>query len=462
MGKEVVLFGAGIYAEKYRTLLEYLGMPFQYLSDNDSSKIGLEIWGRKIIPPYDLINKKCNIIISCTHKKAIEQQLVDMGIADKLLRIEDLAKELQGKFKKDKICISARIPEKQSIILDMYEGDGWGGTEMWAATVAKGLREKGKEVILFGSELQPPLNEEYEYMVERFPDLHTFEKIVKSMVSKLPFALINNFAGYAYMAAVMLKILYPDKVKIISVIHNDDGSLYNAHMVYADYVDKFLCVSDRIRMKIIQEYGLDEKKVFFKEQPILCDENYKRSYNLAWRPIRIGYAARIVKMQKRADLFPELINYLEREKINYELCIAGDGECVSQIKDFLQSTTLMGTVKMIGRLQKKNMPDFWKQQDIFLNFSEFEGTSLSMLEAMSYACVPVVTNVSGVSEFIQDGRNGYVREVGDLMGLVSAIKCLEVDRNKLEIFGERCRQEILMRCRIKDYSQFICDTISGA
>ena len=462
MEREVVLFGAGIYAEKYRTLLEYLGMPFHYFSDNDSSKIGLELWGRKIISPDELMNKECSILVSCTHGKEIEKQLAGMGIADRLLGLEDLAEKLEARLKEENISGEGEASKEQSVILDMYEGDGWGGTEMWAATVAKGLEAEGKAVSLIGSESQPPLSEEHEYLVERFPDVHTFEKMVKSMTSKLPFVLINNFAGYAYMVAVMLKKIYPDKVKIVSVIHNDDRSLYNAHMVFAEYVDKFICVSDRIRMTMIREYGLDEEKVFFKEQPIRCEENYTRSYNVDSGPLRIGYAARLVKTQKRADLFPELIRHLESEKIHYELSIAGEGECVPQIEEYLRQASLKGSVKLVGRVQKTKMPSFWNEQDIFLNFSEFEGTSLSMLEAMSYACVPVVTDVSGVGEFVQDGMNGYVREVGDLKGIASAIKYLDNNRENLQIFGERCRHEVLTRCRMQDYIHFMSDTILGA
>lgn len=461
MDRKVVLFGAGIYAEKYRTLLEYLGMPFQYFSDNDRSKIGLELFGRKIIAPEELIDKECSIIVSCTHIRAIEQQLADMGIADKLLRLEDLTEKLRERLTEEKFSFSGRNSGGQSVFIDIYEGDGWGGTEMWAAAVAKGLEKKGQAVKLIGAESQPSLGGDCEYLVERFAGVHTFEKMVKSMAAGLPFVLINNFAGYAYMVAVMLKRIYPEQVKIISVIHNDDRKLYNAHMVFAEYVDKFLCVSDRIRTTMIQQYGVEERKVFFKEQPIVFDKDYQRSYEAECGPIRIGYAARLEKIQKRADLFPELITYLEEEGIDYELNIAGEGECEAQIGEFLRSVRLKGTVTLLGRLQKANMPEFWKHQDIFLNFSEFEGTSLSMLEAMSYACVPVVTDVSGVSEFIQDGRNGYIRAVGDLKGIASAIKRLNDNRDSLRLFGERGRHEILVRCGMEDYIDFISRTILG-
>lgn len=36
----IILFGAGVYAKKYKALLEYLNMDFDYFTDNDASKWG--------------------------------------------------------------------------------------------------------------------------------------------------------------------------------------------------------------------------------------------------------------------------------------------------------------------------------------------------------------------------------------------------------------------------------------
>ncbi len=459
--KKVILFGAGIYAHKYKSMLDFLNITFDYFADNDKSKIGTYLYDKEVISPEKLVELDCAILISCTHEKEIEQQLQAMGIGNKIIKFDDLV-VLVSKRLGTKMNDKLHSGEISHILVDMYEGAGWGGTEIWAATVAKGLEKEGRTVKLIGAELQPLLSQEYEYLVKRFGAENTFEKMAKYMVSRLPFVLINNFSGYAYMIAVILKKIYSDRVKIISVIHNDDKSLYNAHMVHAEYVDKFLCVSEKIRATMMRDYELGEEKVFFKEQPICYDKDFERLYELNNKPIRIGYAARLVKLQKRADLFPELINYLEAEKINYELEIAGEGECEVLIEEFLRTTKLTGVVRLLGRVDKTNMPEFWKRQDVFLNFSEFEGTSLSMLEAMSYACVPVVTEVSGVSEFIENGRNGYIRAVGDLKGLASAIKQLEENREKLQAFGECCRHEILTRCKLEDYIRYVAEMIEGA
>ncbi len=458
--KKIVLFGAGVYAKKYKSLLDFLEISFDYFTDNDSSKFGTVLYGKRVIPPQKLLEIDCSIIISCTHGEQIKNQLEDMGIVDKLLDIRDIYDLFREKItSKADYCYQAS--NQISILVDMYEGIGWGGTEIWAATVAKGLNNKGRNVILYGSTEQVSLEAEYENLVERISGENTIEKMITSMIGKMPFVLFNNFAGCAYLAAVMLKMQYPNQVKIVDVIHNDNKSLYNAHMVFKDWTDCFLCVSDKIRQSIIREYNLDLNKVFFKEQPIDVEKNYVRKYREAKKTIRIGYAARLVKQQKRADLFTELIDIFEKMNIHYQLSIAGEGECYSFIEKKIKNNNLHDKIFLLGRIDKSEMTDFWKRQDVYLNFSEYEGTSLSMLEAMSYACVPVVTDVSGVSEFVTDGKNGYVCHVGDLEGIAMAIKKLDLNRGLLKEFGEVSREKIMVRCKKDDYFDYMNDIING-
>ncbi|MBQ9233730.1 MAG: glycosyltransferase family 4 protein, partial [Lachnospiraceae bacterium] len=109
-------------------------------------------------------------------------------------------------------------------------------------------------------------------------------------------------------------------------------------------------------------------------------------------------------------------------------------------------------ITMYGKIPNDKMGDFWKKIDIYLNFSEFEGTSLSMLEAMSYGCVPVASDVSGVKDFIEHGINGYIYNFGDLDMLCQNIFLLEKDRKLMRNMGGLSREIIMAKCEIKKYA----------
>ena len=465
--KKLILFGAGVYAKKYLSLLEYLDIPFDYFTDNNTSIYGNKLFGKEIIPPEKLCTLECNVIISCTHTEPIKKQLGEMGILHKLIDIKDIYQnyiEKMGIKKGVNDSISSCKKHKSSkmnILVDMYEGIGWGGTEIWAAEIARGLSYKGYHVILGGSELQVPLGKEYEKYVERFTSENTIKKMCDTIENNLPCVIINNFAGCMFLAASVMKIKYPDDIKIVSVIHNDNTGLYDAHMMLRDDIDSIICVSCKIRQRIIEKYNWNVNKIYFKEQPIAYDGQFTRQYWKNDTPIKIGYAGRMVKQQKRAHLIPRIIEMLEEKHLDYLLEIAGEGECIDMIQKFIMEKKLEDKVMVVGRIDKDKMPDFWKRQDVFINLSEYEGMSLAMLEAMSYGCVPVVTDVSGTQEFIEDGVNGYVCNVDHVEEIVKGIEKLTMSESNVENFSKRCEVEIKTRCNKDNYIDYvekiICD-----
>lgn len=449
INSKIILFGAGVYAKKYKSLLEYIGIDFDYFTDNDSSKWGAILYGKKIIAPVSLLEiPNYRIIISCTHEIAITKQLSEMGLQDKILSLDELYNLCEKK--NQKIRNTSTWNEKETIFMDMYEGIGWGGSEIWAANLAYQLKQRGKDIVLLGGTEQPLLEDKYEKMSMRISDKDTIMKMVEIFEKNLPAIFINNFAGCGFMAAALVKKRYPDKMKIVSVIHSDNKALFDAHMLMGKYIDNIFCVSNQIMQHMQSIYSLEKCKYFFKEQPMDIDSKWN-GFKEEKKYLKIGYAGRLVKQAKRVDLLPNFILQLEKRKINYLLEIAGEGDCFSVLNEFIVKNGLEQKVKLLGRLPKSQMDNFWKNQDIYINISEYEGTSLSMLEAMFYKCVPIVTDVSGAREFIEQNQNGYISNIGDFEQMTEYIEELNKDRSKLKIYGDKCHQIIKEKCNMDKY-----------
>ena len=62
--------------------------------------------------------------------------------------------------------------------------------------------------------------------------------------------------------------------------------------------------------------------------------------------------------------------------------------------------------------------------DIFLMPSRFEGLSLALLEAMAAGCVPVVSARGSIPSVVEDGRNGFLVDPGDITQIVGRLKFL--------------------------------------
>jgi glycosyltransferase involved in cell wall biosynthesis len=97
------------------------------------------------------------------------------------------------------------------------------------------------------------------------------------------------------------------------------------------------------------------------------------------------------------------------------------------------------------------MLDVWRSADICVLVSEYEGTSIAMLEAMACGCVPVVTHVSGTSAVIAPGENGYFVDVGDVVEMARIIQRLAAGRSELARLGVNAHRTIRDRFSFPAY-----------
>lgn len=159
-------------------------------------------------------------------------------------------------------------------------------------------------------------------------------------------------------------------------------------------------------------------------------------------PIRIAYVGRIVQAQKRvADLVP-LAHTLAAEGVETELHIVGDGPEAPALRKQLRS---IGSVRVVyhGPQSPDWVQSFWPAIDIAVLVSEYEGASITMLEAMGQGVVPAVTRVaSGVGDWIKDGVNGVTAPVGEPKQLALRIAELAEDRERLHLLGHAAWQRV--------------------
>jgi glycosyltransferase involved in cell wall biosynthesis len=59
------------------------------------------------------------------------------------------------------------------------------------------------------------------------------------------------------------------------------------------------------------------------------------------------------------------------------------------------------------------MPNLLSEADIYVSTSLYDGTSVSLLEAMGSGAFPIVTNIPANREWINDGENGFLISVDD-------------------------------------------------
>lgn len=124
-------------------------------------------------------------------------------------------------------------------------------------------------------------------------------------------------------------------------------------------------------------------------------------------------------------------DFIAQEKLG--LILVGDGP----LRSFLEDK--YGGIESIifeGAIPNEDINEYYKLADIYAITSWFEGTSISLLEAMFNKLPCIGTNVSGIREIIEPGINGYLVEKDDYKDLSKTIKGIVSNYDDAKVKGE--------------------------
>ncbi|MCB0323900.1 MAG: glycosyltransferase family 4 protein [Bdellovibrionales bacterium] len=158
-------------------------------------------------------------------------------------------------------------------------------------------------------------------------------------------------------------------------------------------------------------------------------------------PLRLLYAGRLVQVQKRALDLVHLVAQLDALGVPFHLTVAGDGD----VAPFLERAFAgRNDVALVGRVAMSDMRALMTEHDVYVQVSNFEGTSTSLLQALSAGLVPCVTlATSGVLSVVRDGESGLIVPVGCMDLMAQGIRQLHQQRDMLH----RLRAGALERAR---------------
>ncbi len=112
--------------------------------------------------------------------------------------------------------------------------------------------------------------------------------------------------------------------------------------------------------------------------------------------------------------------------------IVGDGSRRSELEALARELRVDDRLKFCGRLPPETIFARLRETPVYVSASKSDGTSVSLLEAMSQGCFPVVSDIPANREWIMPGENGLLFPVGDAKGLASSVLEALDDESLLE------------------------------
>ena len=177
----------------------------------------------------------------------------------------------------------------------------------------------------------------------------------------------------------------------------------------------------------VVHHGIDQQKFHPGLKPGNILQKYPQLKNrkVIFHPARIGLA-------KGCDTSIKAMSLVKHRYPDAILVLAGSKNIIDWGSTQQKDIAYMVSLIKYFELEKNVLIDSYSLDDIKKIYaasdvclypsSGSEPFGLTMLEAMASAKPIIVTNMWGIPEVIQDGINGYIVELGDVVALSKAIK----------------------------------------
>ena len=157
----------------------------------------------------------------------------------------------------------------------------------------------------------------------------------------------------------------------------------------------------------------------------------------------------VAQLIKRKNI-DKLICAFAKTNQNCMLNIIGSGVCEKKLK--------IKNIHFLGQKTKNEVFEVLKKSQIFILPSKNETFGMAYLEALSFGCIAVCTNNSGLCGYIKNNQNGFLinpnRE--DIENILE--KILKMDKNKLKEIaknGLKIAQELNYKDCVENYQNNI-------
>ena len=157
--------------------------------------------------------------------------------------------------------------------------------------------------------------------------------------------------------------------------------------------------------KVVENWGVKPNKliIIYNGTKILNDDISKTNQETI-NLITVGRLA----PWKNIDTIIKSVNLLRQYDTKFKLFIVGSGPLESELKKLVSDLNLSTEVIFTGQKNYTELTEYYKNSNIYIQASGYEGLPHVLLEAINYDLSIISTPIGGSNEILQDGKNGYV------------------------------------------------------
>lgn len=173
------------------------------------------------------------------------------------------------------------------------------------------------------------------------------------------------------------------------------------------------------------------------------------------KKLHIGSVGRMVPLKNQLNLLESVALLPDEIQRDMEVHFFGDGECLSQLKQFHQNNITNVVVNFHGMVNDREF--IYSNIDLLVVTSETEGLSMVIIEAMANRIPVIATDVGGNPKLVINGQTGWLFNYNDDEKLSEYIQRIIDDRQLIMEYGDNAFEYVSANFSIdsaaKKYSQ---------
>jgi L-malate glycosyltransferase len=336
-------------------------------------------------------------------------------------------------------------------VLQVSSARAFGGGERHLADLARGLHQRGHEVLAAIRE-GSPLRERLDFLPERnvhaLPlrnalDLGSALKL-SHIARERRVDIIHAHVARDYAPAAFAARLAPAARLVIT--RHVLFPLSRAHRLALANVSRVIAVSEPVARALRSQKIFGEEKIRVVENSV-DPARFERARAEAERdtpdrPFRVGIVGELSEVKGQLEFVRAAALVAEEFGDRVEFIVVGEdnsrgGEYRARVERLIDELSLRDRVRLLGR--GVEAPSVIVKLDVLVSASRSEAFGMAMAEALVCGVPVVATATEGARSLIEDGVNGLLVPVGDVRALAAAITSLLVDEGRRLALGAHAR-----------------------
>ncbi|OYT14965.1 MAG: hypothetical protein B7C24_15555 [Bacteroidetes bacterium 4572_77] len=143
------------------------------------------------------------------------------------------------------------------------------------------------------------------------------------------------------------------------------------------------------------------------------------------------FSNRMLSENYNIDQVLENFALIYQENPNAQLLISHKGEEEANLKALCGKLEIHKAVKFLGFLKEQEQIDLYQKAACYFSLPTSDSTSVSLLEAMAYGCIPLLSDIPANREWVIDGENGLL-----IKEQISLSKLARLMENRAEVIKQ--------------------------